>query len=83
MFEIRGNARGETAPDGRNYIHMEYLWQPSQNDCLYQVVEHTFRSRYYPDRDYGFIVTAGVCEEYEARYGEQRTQILGSFKEYE
>ena len=32
--------------DQRNCIHMEYLWQPSADDCLYHVVEHVYRSRY-------------------------------------
>ena len=38
-----GLTRGETIK-GRNYVHMEYLWQPSSGDCLYQVVDHVFRS---------------------------------------
>ncbi len=67
----------------RNYIHMEYLWQPSASDCLYHVVEHVFRSRYYPAKDYGFVITAGVCESQQALYDEQRKNILSSFDEYE
>ena len=60
---------------------MEYLWQPSAGDCLYHVVEHVFRSRYYPVRDYGFIITAGVCENDLTTYSEPRRWILESFEE--
>ena len=77
-----GSAKGETKAL-RNYVHMEYLWQPGAGDCLYHVVEHVFRSRYYPVRDYGFIVTAGVCENQQAVYDERRENILSSFEENE
>ena len=77
-----GLTRGETIK-GRNYVHMEYLWQPSSGDCLYQVVDHVFRSRYYPAKDYGFIVTAGFCENQEGLYDESRGYILASFEEYQ
>ena len=71
---------GLTKGEG-NYVHMEYLWQPSAGDCLYHVVEHVFRSRYYPVRDYGFIITAGVCENELTSYSESRRRILESFEE--
>ena len=75
-----GLTKGEVF-DLRNYVHMEYLWQPSAGDCLYHVVEQVFRSRYYPVRDYGFIITAGVCENDLASYSEPRRWILESFEE--
>ena len=77
-----GITKGKTI-NLRNYIHMEYLWQPDAGDCLYHVVEHIFRSRYYPLRNYGFAITAGVCENQLAGYDKVRTNILSSFKETE
>ena len=77
-----GLTRGETI-NLRNYIHMEYLWQPTRSDCLYHVVEHVFRSRFYPRRDYGFIVAAGVCENEVTHYARPRVNILSSFEETE
>ncbi len=77
-----GELYGETI-NGRNYVHMEYIWQPRANDCLYHVVEHIFRSRYYPARAYGFAITAGVCENDLLTYDAQREDILKGFKEYE
>ena len=77
-----GLTKGETA-NLRNYIHMEYLWQPTASDCLYHVVEHIFRSRFYPLRDYGFIVAAGVCEDQVSHYARPRLHILSSFEETE
>ena len=75
-----GLTRGETV-GLRNYIHIEYLWQPTSNDCLYHVVEHIFRSWFYPVRDHGFIISAGVCEKDQAFYQKQRIDILASFEE--
>ena len=65
------------------YLFMEYLWRPNPSDCLYHVVEHVFRSRFYPVRDYGFIVTAGFCESQQELYDESRGYILASFEEYQ
>lgn len=77
-----GLTKGETIK-GRNYIHMEYLWRPSADDCLYHVVEHVFRSHYFPVRDYGFIIAAGVCENQLVNYAEPRVNILSTFEETE
>ena len=81
VFEI-GVSRGETLKS-RNYVHMEYLLQPSAADCIYHVVDHVFRSRFYPVRNSGFIITAGFCEEQTGLYNAQRETILASFEEYE
>ena len=82
LFEP-GLTKGETTNEGRNYVHMEYLWQPGPGDCRYQVEEHIFRSRYYPVRDYGFIITVGICESEQMLYEERRGYILASFEESE
>ena len=81
LFEL-GAFRGETIV-GRNYIHQEYLWQPSAGDCIYQVVDHVFRSRFYPARDYGFVFRVGFCEQDQHLYEERRRHILASFEETE
>ena len=76
-------ATGGQTVNLRNYVQMEYLWQPGAGDCLYHVVDQVFRSRYYPARDHGFVISAGVCEEQHARYDEVREFMLASFEEYE
>ena len=75
-----GPARGETV-GLRNYVHLEYSQKPTSGDCFYHVAEHTFRARFYPARDYGFIVAAGVCENDRAFYQKQRLDILASFEQ--
>ena len=82
LFEP-GLTRGETTAEGRNYIHYEYLLQPGAGDCIYHVVEHVFRSRFYPTRDYGFVVSAGVCESEQVLYEQRREHMLNSFEEYD
>ncbi len=81
LFEP-GLTRGELH-EGRNYINFQYLLQPGPGDCLYQVVEHVFRSRFYPVRDYGFVLTAGICESEQLLYEDRREHILASFEEYQ
>ena len=80
LFEP-GSTRGETI-DGRNYIHMEYLIQPRADDCVYHVVEHIFRSRFYPAKDVGFIISTGICDLQLADFGQIRELILQGFEEY-
>ena len=79
VFEL-GLTRGETVKQ-RNYIHMEYLLQPSSDDCIYHVVEHVFRSQFYPVKDYGIIISAGVCENQQQVFNRQRGDILSNFEE--
>ncbi len=77
-----GQTGGQTV-NQRNYVQMEYLWQPGAGDCLYHVVDQVFRSRFYPARDHGFIISAGVCEDQHAQYDEPREFMLATFEEYE
>ena len=81
LFEP-GRTEGQIIGD-RNFVQMEYLWQPGPNDCLYHVVTRVFRSRFYPIRDYGFVLSAGICENEVFRYEEPRGIILDSLAEYE
>lgn len=74
---------GLTKGEG-NYVHFEYLLQTGGGSCVYHVVEHISRSRYIPVRDYGFVVSAGICEEQRTAAGDrQRERILRSFGETE
>ena len=66
----------------KRYIHTEYRWQPSAIDCVYDVVEHIFRSRNRPV-NYAYIITAGICEHNLDAFSGQRTSILSSFEEYQ
>ena len=72
----------EVSTGEQDYIHAEYRWQPNEWDCVNHVVERVFRSRHLPI-NYGFIVSAGVCESERALYDGQRESILSSFKERE
>ena len=48
---------------------------------MYHVVEHIFRSWYYPAKKYGFIISVGICEQNFATHSERREIILSSFEE--
>ena len=63
------------------YRSWEYLWRPGDDSCMYHVVEHIFRSWYYPAKKYGFIISVGICEEDLATHSERREIILSSFEE--
>ena len=82
-FEF-GTEREETIVSrsgvSRNYVHLEYRFQPGPGDCVYDVLDHVFRSNYRPI-NYAFIITAGACEDQLAPYGKQRSDILASFEE--
>ena len=81
LFEP-GQTGGQTIGN-RNFVQMEYLWQPGPDDCIYDVVSRVFRSRFYPTRDYGFVLSAGMCEDQQALFDEPRNFMLSSFQEYD
>lgn len=62
------------------YIYMEYYLQPRARDCRYHVVEHAYPSWNAPG-EYGFIISAGICEADLPAYQRQREAILDSFNE--
>ena len=80
LFELVSTR--EVSTGEQDYIHAEYRWQPNEWDCVNHVVERVFRSRHLPV-NYGFIVSAGVCESERALYDGQRESILSSFEERE
>lgn len=68
---------------GKGYhIRREYRWQKNETQCPYIVVEHYLRSQ-YPDSNYGFIVTTGVCEHAPnlQDYEREREIMMESFRE--
>lgn len=65
-----------------HYIYWEYIWQPKAGDCRYHVVEHSHPSWNAP-KDYGFVISLGMCEADLPVYGLQREAILDSFEENE
>ena len=73
---------GQTMGEG-NYVHFEYGLQPGGSPCAYHVVEHVFLSRFRPVRNYGIIVSAGICEDQRSALDAQRERILRSFEETE
>ena len=82
-FELGEQREGAlTGRDGtrREYIHLEYTWQPTQFDCRYEVVEHISRSIYQPEF-YVFIFAAGVCDYDSDMIREQGLDILATFQE--
>ena len=80
LFELLSTR--EVSTGEQDYIHAEYRWQPNEWDCVNHVVERVFRSRHLPV-NYGFIVSAGVCEGERPLYDGQRESILSSFEERE
>ncbi len=70
---------GNCGPDCE---YVEFLWQPKTGDCRYDVVEHALPSWNAPG-EYGFIISAGICEADLPTYGQQRIVILDSFNEVE
>ena len=80
VFELLSTREESTGR--QEYIHAEYRWQPNGRACVYHVVERVLRSRHQP-MNYGFIVTAGVCEGERVLYDGQRESILSSFEERE
>ena len=69
------NAKGKG-----HYILWEYVWQPRESNCRYNVIEHVFRSN-YPKREKGFVVSAGYCEEDASRREFERQEMLLRFRE--
>ena len=66
-----------------SYRSREYRWQPDPAGCIYHVVERIFRSWYFPDKRFAFIITVGICEDEIPFYSGSREAILESFEEYQ
>ena len=77
-LSIRGEFRGAT-----NYIHQEFRRREMPGNCIENGVSHMYRSRYFPARLQGFVVTMSICEDSVRAYGPSREAILSSFEEFQ
>ena len=66
---------------GREYYHMAYRWQSSDEYCVSDDVKLIFLSNFYPSKPYGFVANGGVCEHSLRQYGDERDAMLASFVE--
>ena len=76
--DIRGEFRGAI-----NFIHQEFRRQENADGCVESAVSHMYRSKYFPARLRGFIVTMSICEHSIRTYEAGRGLILESFAEFE
>ena len=75
---ISGEFRGAT-----NYVHIEFRRKETPTSCPENAVSHLYRSRYFPAKLNGFVVTMSICEDSLRRYGPVRESILSSFQEFQ
>lgn len=75
---IRGEFRGAI-----NFIHQEFRRQENAGSCVENAVSHMYRSRYFPARLKGFVVTMSICDHSIRAFGPSRESILESFEEFE
>ncbi len=75
---ISGEFRGAT-----NYVHIEFQRKETPASCPENAVSHIYRSRYFPAKLNGFVVTMSICEDSLRRYGPVRESILSSFQEFQ
>ena len=82
-FKI-GDTREETVVDrdgvAREYFHIEYRLESGLPDCVYDIVDHIFRSPSRPT-NFAYIITAGLCEDQVPAFSRQRLDIMASFEE--
>ena len=62
------------------FAHMEYRYQPEEEDCVLREVALTSVSSSYPNKPYGFVTTGAVCEEVLPTYGNERNNVIYSFR---
>ena len=65
---------------GQLFAHMEYRYQPDEEDCMFREVALTSVSSSFPDKPYGFVTTGAVCEEVLPAYGNERNNVIYSFR---
>ena len=75
---IRGEFQGAI-----NYIHQEFRRKETASSCTENGVSHLYRSRFFPVRLNGFVVTMSICEDSLRRYGPVRETVLTSFEEFQ
>ena len=77
-ISISGEFRG-----GTNYIHQEFRRREGPTSCIEDVVSHLYRSRFFPARLQGFVVTMSICEDSLRNYGPSRESVMASFEEFQ
>ena len=77
LFEITAFQKRQDA--GREYYHMAFRRQGSEEYCVSNDVTRIFLSDFYPSKPYGFAIIISVCEESLALYGDEREAMLTSF----
>ena len=65
---------------GREYYHLEYRWQSSDEYCISNDISRIIMSDFYPSEPYGFAVNVSVCEHSLDQYSEERDAMLASFE---
>lgn len=60
---------------------LEYVRRDRGGACLERVVEHLLLSRHHPEREIGYVISAGVCVEQWDSYAGGLEDVLGSFAE--
>jgi hypothetical protein len=65
---------------GQTFAHMEYRYQPEQEDCIFREVALTSISSDFPSKPLGFITTGAVCEEVMPAYTAEQNSIIYSFR---
>ena len=65
---------------GQLFAHMEYRYQPDEEDCVFREVALTSVSSSFPNKPYGFVTAGAVCEEVLPAYGNERNNVIYSFR---
>ena len=65
--------------NGQLFAHMEYRYQPDEEDCVFREIALTSVSSSFPNKPYGFVTTGAVCEEVLPGYGNERNNVIYSF----
>ena len=77
VFEITAFQKRQDAD--REYYHMAFRRQGSEEYCVSHDVTRIFLSDFYPSKPYGFAVIISVCEESLDLYSDERDAMLASF----
>ena len=64
----------------RVFAQMEYRWQAEEEDCIFAETALTSISSNFPNKPFGFITTGAVCEEVLPTYGNERNNVIYSFR---
>ena len=77
VFEITAFQKRQY--EGREYYHLAYRWQSSDEYCISNDISRIYMSDFYPSKPYGFVVNNGICEHSLHMHDEVRDAMLASF----